>query len=182
MRLPAQEHDGTLVAPGALDLRQHALLGALDQLEAAEAELVVVDHLLDQPVAVVAGLDAVDLAVELVLELGDVSEVLETLVIQVLRHRQRVLRTVEVGANHLDTAVRLERGDVGFHGRHPVAEEDVDVAVLHALIGHRDRQDVGRRLVAQGLQDDRGQGGRRGDVGPADIREPHRLAAVRLGR
>ena len=37
----------------------------------------VVDHVQDHAVAVVAGLDAVDLAVELVLELGDVGEVLE---------------------------------------------------------------------------------------------------------
>ncbi len=59
------------------------------------------------------------------------------------------------------------------HGRHPVAEEDVDVLVLQRGIGHRHRQHLDHlRLVAEG---------RRGsprrspvvavDVGPADIGE-----------
>ena len=45
--------------------------------------LPLLDHLEDQAVAVVARLDAVDLAVELVLELGDVGEALEA---RVVRH------------------------------------------------------------------------------------------------
>ena len=38
---------------------------------------------------------------------------------------------------------------VGLHGRHPVAEEDVDVLVLQRGVGDRHRQDLGRRLVAE---------------------------------
>ena len=52
----------------------------------------------DQAVAVVARLDAVDLAVELVLELGDVGVSLQPGVGAVRRNRERVLRPVEVGA------------------------------------------------------------------------------------
>ena len=98
MRLPGEEHDGLLVAHGALDLRQHALLARLDQLEVAEAELVLLDHLQHQPVAVVAGLDAVDRAVERGGEAVDVVEVLEARVIGVGRHREGVLGALEIGA------------------------------------------------------------------------------------
>src|SRR3546814_10624867 len=57
---------------------------------------------------------------------------------RVLRHRQGVLGAFQVGAQHLDRALFAVLGDVGLHGRHPVAEEDVDVAVLQAGVGHRD--------------------------------------------
>ena len=45
-------------------------------------------------------------------------------------------------------------------------------------VGHRHRQDVDLRLVAERLRIARGHGGGRGDVGPADIGEAHRLAGV----
>jgi hypothetical protein len=60
MRLPGEEHDGRVVAVGALDLRQHALFARFDQLEVADAELIFLEHLEDQAVAVIARLDAVD--------------------------------------------------------------------------------------------------------------------------
>ena len=102
----------------------------------------VLDHLEDQPVAVVAGLDAVDLAVELVAELGDVGEVLEPLLGEVGRHGEGVLGALEVDADVLDRAVLEVGPDVGLHGRHPVAEEHVDVVVLQAGVGHRHREDL----------------------------------------
>ncbi len=74
VRLPAEEDDRLLAPRRALDLGQHALLARLDDLEFLQAELVRLDHVDDQAVAVVARLDAVDLAGELALELRDVGE------------------------------------------------------------------------------------------------------------
>src|SRR3546814_3243717 len=96
-----------------------------------QVEVVLLDHVEDQAIAVVARLDAVDLAVELVRELGDVGEVLQALLRRVLRHRQGVLGAFQVGAQHLDRALFAILGDVGLHGRHPVAEEDVDRSEEH---------------------------------------------------
>ena len=76
MRFPGQEHDGLLVAVGALHLRQHALFAGLDQFEAAQAELILLEHFQHMPVAVVAGFDAVDRVVERGSEALNVLEVL----------------------------------------------------------------------------------------------------------
>ena len=64
----------SLLRARALDLASMPCSELSTSSKPSEPELVVVDHLLDQAVAVVAGLDAVDLAVELVLELGDVGD------------------------------------------------------------------------------------------------------------
>src|SRR3546814_20419721 len=88
-----------------------ALLGRLHHLEVAQIERVLVDHVEDQAVAVVARLDAVDLAVEIVLELGDVGEVLQALLRGVLRHPQGVLGAFQVGPPRLHGAVLSVLGD-----------------------------------------------------------------------
>ena len=180
MRRPAEEDDRVFGASGACDLAEHALLGGFHDVEIAEIEGVLLDHVEDQAVAVIARLDAVDLAVQLVGELGDVGEALEPLVEQVLRHRQRVFGAGQVGLDVLDRPV-LEIGrDVGLHGGHPVAEEDVDVLVLHGGEGHRHRQDLGVGVVAEALEDFRRDGGRRRDVRPADIGEADRRTGLRF--
>jgi hypothetical protein len=182
MRLPSQEHDPLLALRGAGHLGQHSLLGGLDHVEALQAEGVLVEHLLDQAVAVVARLDAVDLAVQLVLELGDISKALNAAVGHVLGHRERVLGTLEIDTQHLDRAVVTIRGQVTLHGRHPIAEKDVDVAVLQAGVGHGHRQHLRRRFVTQALEHDRGRRRRGGDIGPANVREAHLLAGRRIAR
>ena len=96
VRLPAEEDDPLAALLRPPRLGQHRLLRALLQLELAEAELVALDHVEDQPVAVVARLDAVDRPVELVAELGDVGEVLQPRVRQAVVDRERVLRALEV--------------------------------------------------------------------------------------
>ncbi len=63
-------------------------------------------------------------------------------------------------------------------GRHPVAEEDVDVLVLQRLIGDRNRENLDVRLVAEVLQNDGGCGGGGGDVGPADVGKTDGRAAI----
>ena len=62
MRGPCQEHDRLPGPVGPFDLREHALLARLDQLETAKAKLILPDQLEDDVVAVVAGLDAVELS------------------------------------------------------------------------------------------------------------------------
>ena len=132
-------------------------------------------------VAVVARLDAVDLAVQLVLELGDVGEVLDAGLRRVLRHRQGVLGALQVDAEHLDRTLVAILGEIAFHGRHPVAEEDVDVAVLQAGVSHRHGEHLRFRLVAEAFQHHRGGRRGRGDVGPADVGEIHFPAGRRVG-
>ncbi len=107
-------------------------------------------------------------------------EALQPLVVELLGGGERVLGAFEVLADGVDGA-RLAIGrDVGLHGRHPVAEKDVDVIVGERGIGdgHRQHLDVG--LVAERVEDlgrDRGGGG---DVRPADIREADQGAALGL--
>ena len=77
MRFPAKEHHVLVAASRArFACGQHPLLRAFDELEAARPN-VLLDHVEDQPVAIIARLDAVDLVVELILELGDFVEVFQ---------------------------------------------------------------------------------------------------------
>src|SRR5690606_22150801 len=172
---------GLLGVHRALHLAQHAGLRAFDDLEAVETELAGVDHVDDQTVAVIAGLDTVNLAAEFVLELGDVGERFEAGVVGVFGHGQRVFRALEVGYDRLDRAVLSVGRDVGFHGRHPVAEEDVYVLVLERGIGDGYRKDLRFGVIAERIEDDRGgcRGG--GDVGPTDVGEGDGFAAFRVG-
>ena len=130
MRFPPQEHDRLVALGGALDLGQHALLARFDHLEPGQAELVGLDHVEDQPVAVVARLDPVDLAAELVLELGDVREALEARLVKIGRHRERIFGALEIDADDVHRLVLDEGLAVGLHGRHPVAEEHVDLLAV----------------------------------------------------
>ncbi|MNT48287.1 hypothetical protein D3C72_1850590 [compost metagenome] len=164
-----------------MHLHQHAGLGRLDHAELAEVELVALDHLVDQQVAVVARLDAVDLAVQLVLELGDVLEALQTGLSRVGRHRQGVLGAFQVGGRqHLHAVVLGEGLDHCVHGGRPVAEEDVDLLVLHTGEGDGHRGHDLARGVAQAFGEHHGDAGSGGDVGPADLGEANLLAALRL--
>ncbi len=179
MRFPAQEHHGGVAALGAIDLREHACLAGLDHLEAGvfQAEGVLVDHALNQAVAVVAWFDAVDLAVEFFLELGDVGKIFQTLVIQLFGHGEGVFCVLEVGAQGLHGTGITVSLDVVFHGRHPVAQEHVHVlAVGQGLVGHRNGNHRGFGLVAQGIENDAGGGGGDGNVSPADIGEVYGAA------
>jgi hypothetical protein len=65
---------GSLRLHGALHLGEHALFARFHELERLHAEGIGLDHVEDQPVAVIARLDAIDLAAEFLLELGDVRE------------------------------------------------------------------------------------------------------------
>ncbi|MNU95376.1 hypothetical protein D3C71_853890 [compost metagenome] len=184
MRFPAQEHHGGVAALGAIDLREHACLAGLDHLEAGvfQAEGVLVDHALDQTVAVVTWFDPVDFAVQFLFELGDVGEILQTFVIQLFRYGECVFCVFEVGAQGIHGSGIAVRLDVVFHGRHPVAEEDVHVlAVGQGLVGHWHGNHGGFGFVAQGIEDDAGGGGGDGNVGPADIGEVYGAALGRFG-
>src|SRR5579863_3701737 len=183
MGRPTEEDHVLLVAGRPLYFGEHPLFARFDQLEVLEPELVPLDEVEDQAVAVVAGLDAEDLAVKRVLELLDVAEILEALVIGVLWDGQRVFRSDrQIGADH-DHGLVLDIGlAVVLHRRLPVAEEHVDVLVLHRRVGHRNREDRGLGRIAETFEDFAGDRGRRGDVGPSDVGEPHRPAAFRVAR
>src|ERR1700733_5739455 len=76
MGRPAEENDIFLVAGRSLHFRQHPLLARLDDLEVLQSELIALDEVEDQAVAVVAGLNAEDFALERILEFPDVAEIL----------------------------------------------------------------------------------------------------------
>ncbi len=180
--LPREKHDGLLVPHGAFDLGQLALFARLDQLEVPKAELVVLDHLEDQPIAVVAGLDAVDGPVQLGGEAVDIVEVLEPQGLRIRRHGQRVLGAFKIRTNDDHRAVGVVGGPIGDLGRHPIAEEDVDVVVLDRREGHRHGQHGDRRGVPDVAEELCGERGGRGHVGPAHVGKSDRAAARRIGR
>jgi hypothetical protein len=143
---------------------------------------IVVDHLLDERIAIVARLDAVDLAVQLVVILRDVVEVLDAGLIRIIGHGERVLRARQVRRRQNLHLIRFpERVDHRVHRRRPVAEEHVDLLALHAR--ERDRHGGDRlcRVIAQPLENRRCKSGRRGDIRPADIGEVHVSARGGLG-
>jgi hypothetical protein len=183
VRLPAQEDHGLLRADVALHLGQHAGFGGFNDLETLETELILVDHVLHQAVAVIAGLDADDLAVQLLAELGDVGKALQTLVIEVLRHRQRVLGASQVGViQHLDLAGLHEGLDHWRGAGVPVTQEDIDLLGLQAREGDGHGGDGHLRLVAQAIEQHRGHARGAGDVAPAHIGEAHGLTGGGFGR
>ena len=73
VRCPAKEYDPLLVASEGLYLGEHALLAGGNQGESLEIEHILIDHRLNDLIAVVAFLDAVNLVIELVGEFGDVT-------------------------------------------------------------------------------------------------------------
>ena len=89
--LPAEEDDSLLLRIEARDLGEHAGLARLHEVEGAQTELVVLDHVQDMLVAVIARLDAVDGVMELRAELGDVSEGFEPLIIKIGGDDERIL-------------------------------------------------------------------------------------------
>ncbi|MCY1231846.1 hypothetical protein D9M72_443080 [compost metagenome] len=181
MRFPSEEDDRRAILFGAGHLRQHALFGGFDHLEALEAEGVLVDHVDDQAVAVIARFDAIDLAFERVFLGGDILEVLDAEFGTLGVGRQRVFRAFEVRAEGFDRLVVEIGANVVFLGRHPVAEEDVDVLVLERGVGDRNRENLDVGLVAEALED--GGNGRGGcsDVRPTDVGETDGTTAFRLG-
>ncbi len=77
MRVPGEKDDGLFRASGALDLGEHALLTGFDELEPSQPELVLLQHAQDEPVAVIAGLDAVNRILQLRAEALYVGEVVQ---------------------------------------------------------------------------------------------------------
>ena len=180
MRFPAQKHDRIILDRGFFNLRQHALFGGFNQLKALQIKFIVLDHVENQAVAVIARLDTVNFAAQLVLELGQILEALKAGIIKRGGHGQRIFCAREIGTQHLDALVIHIGLAVGFHCRHPVAQKHVNLLVVHGGIGHRHSQHVSMRLITETLENDRGGGGGGGDICPAHIGKFHRLAAWRI--
>ncbi len=183
VRFPAEEHNGLATFGGAFHLREHPGFAGFHNLEACvfQAELVFIDEGLDGAVAVVTRFDTVDLAAQLVLEFGNIGEVFQAFVVQLFGDRQGVFGVFQVSAHGFHGAGITVLLDVVFHGRHPVAEEDVHVLTVgQGLVGHRHRNHRGAWLVAEALEDFAGGRGSDGDVGPADIREVDGLTLCRF--
>jgi hypothetical protein len=182
VRCPRQEHDRSLLGNRALHLGEHALLARLDQLESAEAELVLLDHVDDVQVAVIAGLDAVDRPIQLLAETVDVGEVPEPGRVQVVGHGERVFRALEVRMYELDRLVVEKRLQHRCLRRQPVAEKQVDVVVLHRRKRDGDRQHGDLRLVTQVAQDPGKYCCPHAFRGPADVGDAYLAAGFRLLR
>jgi hypothetical protein len=97
----------------------------------------LLQHLQDQAVAVVARLDAVNLVVQSSAEPFDIVEVVKTRRIRIGRHGEGVLGALEIGTDHHHGTVGEIGCAVGFLRGHPVAEEHIDVFVLHRRERHR---------------------------------------------
>ena len=126
-----------MVADGAFDLGQHALFAGLDQLEVAKAVHIGLDDRQDLTIAVIARLDAIDGMVELGRKARNVGKILQARRPSIFGDRQGVFGARQIGADHLDRAVLFKRRAVLGHGRHPVAQKDIDILVLHGGIGDR---------------------------------------------
>ena len=158
-----------------MDLRQHALLARLDEVEVAEAELVGLDHAQDRAVGARSRLDAVKPAAQLLLESRDVAVAPKTLLGRAGRGREADHGPLEVDPDHVDPSLGHEGGLDRLLERHPVPQEHVNRAARQRLKGDRDRQDQDLGLVPDRPQDEVRHGRGRRDVRPADVRE-HGLA------
>jgi hypothetical protein len=167
---------------GTIDFAQHALFARFHDGPIAEAESILRDHRADHAIAVVAGLDREDLAVKALGKAAKIGEGSDSGLGDVRRYGQGIFGALEVGPHHLDRSVGQKGPPILEHARLPVAEIDVDLPVLDRRIGDRYRQDLRDRSISQPLEKPGGQRGRGGDVGPADIGEAYRAAAVRFDR
>ena len=181
MRFPGEKDDRFLVPGRPLDLGQLALFARLDQLEVPEIEEVLLQHLEYMAIAVIAGLDPVDGVLQGRREAVDVIEGPQTRLPGVGGNGEGVLRAAEVGAHHVDRPFLDVLPAVGVLGRHPIAEEHVDILVFERGKGDRHRQQRRGRCVPQVAQHLGGQCGGRGDVGPAHVGEAHDAAGGRVG-
>ena len=157
-----------------------SLDGTSSQLPRSKAPLL--DHPVDVGVGRSAGIDAVDLALELVGEAAEIGEAADAAFRHVVRHGQRELGVLQVGPDQVGFLVLQQRLRQMALRRHPVAEEDVDLAGLQALEGDRHRHRFDLLLIAQRLQQQAGDGVGRRDVGPARVGHAHRLARFGIGR
>jgi hypothetical protein len=114
MRFPRQKYHGLLRLGRTLHLRQHALFAGLDQVEFVQTVEILLQHRQNQPVAVVAGFDAVDRMVQGRSEALNVIEVAQARLIGIRGHGQGVLGAAQVGAQHFDGALVHVALAVGF--------------------------------------------------------------------
>ncbi len=180
MRLPCEEHDRLLAAISPLDLREFTLFARLDQLEIAQAELILLQHFQNQAVAVVAGFDAVNRIVECRGKPVDVLEILESRVVGVRGYGERVLGALKIRTDHDHRTVGVVGFAIGLLGRHPVAEKYVDVLILQGRKRYGNRQHGDGGFVSDTVQQLADQGRGRGDVCPPYIGEANILADRRI--
>jgi hypothetical protein len=113
----------------ALDFGEHARLAGRLEIEFAHAVGVVVDHALDDLVAIVARFDTEDGAVELVRVVGQIPEVLDAVAPGFVGDRDGVLRALEVLGNDVDRPFFEIVLDHAALGRQPQTEERIAVIV-----------------------------------------------------
>ena len=179
MRFPAEKDDMFIALCRPRNLCQHALLGRFHDLKSFKAKRIGGDHVQDQPVSVIARFNAVDFGIKLILELGDIGKALQAGIMGILRDGKRIFRTLKIDANRLHRPVFAIGFNVTLHGRHPVAQEDVNVLVLQRGISHRHGQNLHVGFISERRQDNRSGRCRCGNVGPANIGKTHSLAAFR---
>ena len=182
MRLPRQKHDRILLAIGAFDLSQHALLAGLDQFEFTQTKLILLQHFQHVAVAVIAGLDPVDGVIERRRETLNILEVFQTSRVGVDGNRQGVLGACQIRSNYLDRAVIHVPASVSLLGRHPIAQEHVDVVIVKRRKSDRNRKHGNGRRIAYGAEQLADQCCRGGHIRPAHVGKADYLAARRLTR
>mmetsp|Transcript_18154 Transcript_18154/g.28318 ORF Transcript_18154/g.28318 Transcript_18154/m.28318 type:complete len:241 (-) Transcript_18154:609-1331(-) len=171
MGFPAEEDDRLVALAQPLDLRQHPLFRALNQLETLEAESISFDHVQDQTVAVIARLDAENLGVQRIGIGGQIGKITYAKGRSCGVGGQRVFGTLKVHAHRLDGACLAVGRDIGLHRGHPVAQEHIHVAFGERDIGDGHRQHFDFSVIPQRFQHHSRCGGGGGDVCPTHIRE-----------
>jgi hypothetical protein len=102
-------------------------------------------------------------------ELRDVREIAQPLLVEIGRYGEGVLRLGHVGAHYLDRAVVEVGLAIGFLGGHPVAEEDIDVAVAQGGEGDGQRKHRDLGFIAELTQHMAREARGRGHIRPADV-------------
>ncbi|MCY1547389.1 hypothetical protein D9M68_834460 [compost metagenome] len=110
-----------------------------------------------------------------------IGEVFQTAGVCGLVHREGVFGPFQVGDDGFHRPAVQVRPDVGLRGRHPGAEEHIDLVVLQGFVGVRHRQAFDLGTVAQIAEQQAGHCGGNGYVGPANVGETHHVANGGVG-
>ncbi|OMQ44219.1 hypothetical protein BKP54_13810 [Ensifer sp. 1H6] len=175
---PALEYDEGLVTNPTRHLGQHALLARLDHFPVCQTKIWILDGIEHQLIG--ARFDAVHLLFELVGEGFQIREILDARFPDVVGNGKGVFCPLKIGSHGLDRTVLPVRLVVGDHSRIPVAEKDVEILAAQARIDDVDAEKLAFRLISKRLQQAQPDAGRKGQVIPAGLRQPHAFACLRI--
>lgn len=111
------------------------MLGRLGKLKGFEEKGIIVDNDEDKKVEVIEGIDEVDIEEEIVIEFGNIIEIIKKLIKEKLRKGESIFWEGKVGEKSIKGIVVKIGMEIGDNGWVKVEKEEVDVIFGERWIG-----------------------------------------------